>query len=178
MILFVLGVLLLVGIVVLVLREVWRRTPARTARGRVYRLGSVIIAVVAVVVVGRLLVAPLPSERALTWSAGVVLNSELIQTNVVRVEVERPYCAPDGDAWLAPPAVTDTPLAVFITFRMADTFNVPGCTGTLGYPDGKLPRVGGYLTGTYLDVQLAEPLGGRPLFDGSGLLPEPRLSSW
>jgi len=149
----------------------------RTSRRRIYRIGSVIVAVIAVMVVGRLLVAPLPSERALTWRAGVVFNPELIQTNVVRVEVERPYCAPDGDAWIAPPAVSYTPVAVFITFRMADTFNVPGCTGTAGYRDGRLPRVGGYLTGTYLDVQLTEPLGGRALFDGSGLLPEPRLSS-
>ena len=73
-----------------------------------------------------------------------------------------------------------TPLAVFITVRMADTFNVPGCTGTLGYDPGglrfdRLPVVGGYLTGTALVVHLTQPLGFRALFDGSGLLPEPRL---
>ena len=50
--------------------------------------------------------------------------------------------------------------------------NVPGCTGTLGQHDGRLPGVGFYFTGTYLDVHLAESLGGRVLFDGSGLLPE------
>ena len=178
MILFVLAVLLLVGIVVLVLREVWRRAPAGTARGRVYRVGSVIAAAIAVVVVGRLLVAPLPSERTLTWQPGVVFDASQTPANVVRLEVERPGCAPDGTSWIATPAVTDTPLAVFITVRMADTFNVPGCAGTLGHQDGLLPRVGGYLTGTYLDVQLAEPLGGRALFDGAGLIPEPRLRSW
>jgi hypothetical protein len=133
---------------VMAVLAVWRRTPARAAHRRVYRIGSVAVAVIAVLVVGRLLVAPLPSERALTWRAGVVFNPELIQTNVVRVEVERPSCAPDGDAWIAPPAVSYTPVAVFITFRMADTFNVPGCTGRLGSQDGRLPRVGGYLTGT------------------------------
>jgi hypothetical protein len=36
--------------------------------------------------------------------------------------------------------------------------------------------VGGYLTGTYLDVQLTEPLLGRVVFDGGGLLPEPRFA--
>jgi hypothetical protein len=154
--------------------EVWRRTSAGMARGRVGRVGVVIVAAVAVVVVARLLVAPLPSERTLTWRAGFAFDSSQAQANVVRVEVERPSCAPDGDAWIATPVVTYTPLAVFITVRMADTFNIPGCTGTLGYHDGRLPLVGSYLTGTYLDVQLTEPLGGRTLFDGAGLLPEPR----
>jgi len=143
--------------------------------GRVGRVGSVIVGVLAIVVVARVLVAPLPSGRTLTWKSGFGLSPAQALANVVRVEVERPDCAPDGDAWIATPIVTDTPLAVFITIRMADTFNVPGCTGTLGHQDGDLPLVGGYLTGTYLDVHLAEPLGGRLLFDGGGLLPEPRV---
>jgi hypothetical protein len=170
---FVTPVLLLVALLVLLaLREVWRRAPGGTAPGRVARVGSVIIAVIAVLVVGRLLVAPLPSARALNWKAGY---EALAPGNVLELEVERPHCAPDGDAWIATPVVTYTPLAVFITVRMADTFNVPGCTGAPGYQDGRLPIVGGYLTGTYLAVQLAEPLMGRALFDGAGLLPEPRL---
>jgi hypothetical protein len=169
-------ILLLVALfVLLALREVWRRAPAGTARGRVGRVGSVIVAVIAVVVVARLLVAPLPSERALTWKADFTFDPAQAQATVVWVEVERPACAPDGTSWIATPAVTYTPLAVFITVRMADTFNVPGCTGTLGYPDGRLPLVGEYFTGTYLDVHLTEPLGGRAVFDGAGLLPEPRL---
>ena len=130
-----------------------------------------IVAVIAVAVIARLLVAPLPSERTLTWKAGFGSVQGIVQ-----IEVERPSCAPDGDSWIATPVVTYTPLAVFITIRMADTFNVPGCTGTLGYQDGRLPLVGEYLTGTYLDVHLTEPLLGRALFDGAGLLPEPRLS--
>ena len=162
-------------LVVVAVGAVWRRAPAGTARGRAGRAGSVIVAFIAIVVAARLLVAPLPSERTLTWKAGVAFGPEQARANVVRVEVERPSCAPDGDAWIATPVITYTPLAVFITFRMADTFNVPGCTGTLGDQDGRLPLVGGYLTGTYLDVRLAEPLGGRALFDGAGLLPEPRL---
>jgi hypothetical protein len=97
----------------------------------------------------------------------------------VVIEVERPHCAPDGTDWIAPPVVTATPLAVFITVRMADTFNVPGCLGTLGYdpwglPFGPLPAVGDYLTGTALFVHLTQPLGRRVLFDGSGLIPGPR----
>ncbi len=142
------------------------------ARGRVARVGSVIVAVL---VVARLLVAPLPSERALNWKMGFALDPEQALSNVVRIEVERPSCAPDGDSWIAEPVVTSTPLAVFITVRMADAFNVPGCTGAPGFPDGRLPLVGGYLTGTYLDIHLAQPLGIRALFDGAGLLPEPRL---
>lgn len=169
-------ILLLVALfVLLALREIWRRAPAGTARGRVGRVGSVIVAVIAVAVIARLLVAPLPSERALTWKPGVVFDPAQAPANVVRIEVERPHCAPDGDAWIATPVVTYTPLAVFITIRMADTFNVPGCTGTPGYHDGRLPLVGDYLTGTYLDVHLTELLLGRALFDGAGLLPEPRL---
>ncbi len=135
---------------------------------------SVIVAVIALVV-ARLLVAPLPSERTLTWQAGFGLDPAQAHSNVVRIEVERPYCAPDGDAWIAKPIVTYTPLAVFITVEMAGTFYVPGCTATSRIPDGRLPLVGGYLTGTYLDVHLGQPLGVRALFDGAGLLPEPRL---
>ena len=87
---------------------------------------------------------------------------------------------PDGSDWIAPPVVTATPLAVFITVRRADTFDVPGCLGILGHepwglPFGPLPGVGGYLTGTPLVVHLTQPLGLRVPFDGSGLLPEPRL---
>ncbi len=145
-----------------------------TARGSVAWVGGVIVAVVAVLILARLLVAPLPTERTLTWKRGIALDPAAANANVVRIEVERPACAPDGTTWLATPIVTDTPLAVFITIRMADSFDVPGCTGTLGSSDGRLPLVGGYLTGTYLDVRLAEPLGGRALFDGAGLLPLPR----
>jgi hypothetical protein len=136
----------------------------------------VIVTVIAVALVARLLVAPLPSERTLTWKMG--FGYDPTSADVV-IEVERPSCAPDGDAWIAPPVVTATPLAVFITVRMADTFNVPGCLGTLGYdptglPFGHLPSVGGYLTGTSLVVHLTQPLGLRVLFDGSGLVPVPR----
>ena len=150
------------------------------ARSRVSRVGSVVGAVIAIVVVARLLVAPLPSERTLTWKAAYAPDPTQALTNVVQVEVERPSCAPDGNAWIGEPVVTYTPLAVFITVRLADTFNVPGCLGTLGHdpwalPFGPLPGVNGYLTGTYIDVHLAQPLGFRVLFDGSGLLPEPRL---
>ena len=120
-------ILLLVALfVLLALREIWRRTPAGTARGRVGRVGSVMVGAIAVVVVARLLIAPLPSERMLTWKAGFAFDPAQAQANVVRIEVERPYCAPDGHAWIATPAVTSTPLAVFITVRMADSFIVPG----------------------------------------------------
>ena len=166
---------------VVAVRQVWRLTSPGIAPGRVGRfrsvgrVGSGIAVVIAVVVVARLLVAPLPSERALTWKATGAFHPMEAAAKGVRIEVEHPSCAPDGDAWIATPVVTYTPLAVFITVRMADTFNVPGCTGAPGYHDGRLPLVGGYFTGTYLDVQLTEPLGVRLLFDGAGLVPEPRL---
>jgi hypothetical protein len=173
---FVLPMLLLATILVgLALREVWRRAPAGTARGRVGRAASLVVGAVALVVVARLLIAPLPSDRTLTWRAGLDFDPAQTQTTTVQLEVERPACAPDGTAWIGPPVVTYTPLAVFITVHMADSFSVPGCTGSLGYQDGRLPLVGGYLTGTYVDVHLTEPLLGRALFDGAGLLPEPRF---
>ena len=174
---FVLLVLLLVAfLVALAMWKVWHRASARTARGRAARVASVIVTVIAVAVVARLLVAPLPSERTLTWKMG--FGYDPTSADVV-IEVERPYCAPDGDAWIAPPVVTATPLAVFITVRMADSFNVPGCLGVLGYDPGglsfgRLPVVGGWLTGTRVVVHLNQPLGLRVLFDGSGLIPVPR----
>lgn len=149
--------------------------PSRAPLARVGRVVVVILAVIAVVVVSRLLVGPLPSDRTLTWKPGMAFASPDADANIVRIEVERPACAPDGDAWIGTPVVTSTPLAVFITVRMADSFYAPGCTGSLGYENGRLPTVGGYFTGTYLDVRLGEPLGIRALFDGAGLLPEPRL---
>jgi hypothetical protein len=171
-------VLVFVGFLVVV--GMWRIrqvAPARTARGRVARVASVVVAVVAVALVARLFIAPLPSERSLTWKTASGFDP---MSADVAVEVERPACAPDGDGWIALPVVTTTPLAVVITVRMADSFNVPGCHGILtgdpgGVPLGSLPNVGGYLTGTPLVVHLAAPLGFRWLVDGSGLVPEPRL---
>jgi hypothetical protein len=172
----VLVLLFLAFLLVLAMSEVWHRASARTARARVARVVSVIVTVIAVTLVARLLVAPLPSERTLTWKMG--FGYDPMSADVV-IEVERPYCAPDGDAWIAPPVVTATPLAVFITLRLADSFNVPGCHGILnrdpwGLPFGPLPGVGGWLTGTRLVVHLTQPLGLRMLFDGSGVIPVPR----
>ena len=61
---------------------------------------------------------------------------------------------------------------MFITIRMADDLAASGCSAAR---DGRLPTVGSYLTGAYLPVRLSQPLGGRTLFDGAGLIPEPRL---
>jgi hypothetical protein len=145
----------------------------RPGPGRIARVAIVVVAVAVLLVVARLLVAPLPSERSLAWrSAFGFPAAGPVAGNVVSIEVERPACAPDGTSWLATPVVTSTPLAVFITIRMADTFDASGCTFA---KDGRLPTVGSYLTGTYVPVTLSQPLGGRVLFDGGGLLPEPRL---
>jgi hypothetical protein len=141
----------------------------RTGARRIARAAIVIVAVAVILFAARLLVAPLPSERSLGWrSAYGFPGAGSGPGTVVPVEVERPACAPDGTSWLATPVVTYTPLAVFITIRMDDTFDTSRCSIA---DDGLLPTVGYYLTGTYLPVQLSEPIGGRALFDGSALLP-------
>jgi hypothetical protein len=145
----------------------------RTRARRIARVAIVVLTVVVVLVVARVLVAPLPSERSLGWRSAFGFPAGGPEAGyVVPIEVERPACAPDGTSWLATPVVTYTPLAVFITIRMADTFDASGCSLV---KDGRLPTVGSYLTGTYVPVHLMMPLGGRVLFDGGGLLPEPRF---
>ena len=132
-----------------------------------------VVTVVVVLVVTRLLVAPLPSDGSLGWrSAFGVPGAGLEAGNVVSIEVERPACARTARPGWRRTIVTYTPLAVFITIRMADTFDASGCSVA---KDGRLPTVGSYLTGTYVPVHLSQPLGGRVLFDGGGLLPEPRF---
>ncbi len=147
----------------------------RAGGHRLARVAIVVSTVGVVLVVARLLVAPLPSERSLHWrSAFGYPGAETDSGMVVPIEVERPACAPDGTSWLSTPVVTYTPVAVFITIRMAGSFDAsgPGCSVA---GDGPLPTVGSYLTGTFVPVHLAQPLLGRMLFDGAGLIPEPRF---
>jgi hypothetical protein len=145
----------------------------RTRSRRFTRVAIVAASVVAVLVVTRLLVAPLPSERSLGWRTAYGFpGAEAGSGMVVPVEVERPGCAPDGTSWLDTPVVTYTPVAVFITIRMAEYLAASGCSAA---HDGRLPTVGSYLTGTYVAVHLSQPLMGRMLVDGAGLIPEPRL---
>lgn len=75
-----------------------------------------------------------------------------------------PYCDPYDDntgkfansSWLNPD-VTYTPWSVTITMRITDAYyQNPGCGGSF-YDYWGLP----------VAVPLSEPLGGRPLFDGS-----------
>ncbi len=67
----------------------------RIVSTRVARVAAVVIAVAVFLVAARLLVAPLPSERTLTWKAGFAFDPEQARTaTVVQVEVERPACAP------------------------------------------------------------------------------------
>ena len=144
-----------------------------TGPSRIARVAIVVVAVLVGLFLARLLVAPLPSERSLPWrSASGFPAAGSEAGNVVPIEVERPACAPGGASWLATPVVTYTPLAVFITIRMAGTFDASRCSVA---KDGLLPTIGNYLTGTYVPVLLTQPLGGRLLFDGAGLVPEPRL---
>jgi hypothetical protein len=146
-----------------------------TGRRRSSRVAIVVVAIIGALVVARLLVAPLPSGRSLGWQTAYGFpGAETDSGMVIPIEVERPACAPDGTSWLATPVVTYTPIAVFITIRMAGPFDTsgPGCAVA---GDGPLPTVGNYLMGTYVPVLLSEPLGGRVLFDGGGLFPSPRF---
>ena len=146
-----------------------------TERRRSARVAMVVVAIIGVLVVARLVVAPFPSGRSLGWRTAYGFPAARSEAGtVVPIEVERPACAPDGTSWLATPIVTYTPLAVFITIRMAGPFDTSGPACSVA-GDGPLPTVGNYLTGTYVPVLLSEPLGGRVLFDGGGLLPSPRF---
>jgi hypothetical protein len=69
-----------------------------------------------------------------------------------------PACAPwdqGGDSWLAP-EVSYLPWSVTITLRTSDAFaSVKSCNGFYDF------------WGQPVEVRLSEPLGSRPLFDGS-----------
>jgi hypothetical protein len=149
-----------------------RRATGSARHSRLRRLGRVGI-VVAALIVGalavRLLVAPFPSDRLVGWSLTGYgrpdFDSTTAQTTtVIPVFVGQWPTAPEDATWLGRPAITYTPWAVFITMRTSDRFNSTRGT-TRGWYD----------TGGWVDVRLSEPLGGRALFDGSGLILVPRL---
>lgn len=87
-------------------------------------------------------------------------------TDVVNVEVQWPSCVDIRDySWLTP-EISSMPWSVTITLRTSAAYAAnpkcsrPGRAGTL-------PLVGAYLSALSFPVHLGEPLGDRPLFDGS-----------
>jgi hypothetical protein len=129
-------------------------------------IGLALVGVVMLVAVAAWLLLPsssVPPSRFVGWQLGHGFGGPAFDpataqtTTVIPVEVEWPACAPDG-VWLATPAVTYTPVSVTIQLRMTDTA-AAACADR--HVDGF------HLSGTYLPVQLSEPLGGRALFDGS-----------
>ena len=84
-------------------------------------------------------------------------------TTVVNVEVQWPSCVEPRDySWLTP-EVSYVPWSVTITLRTSAAYAAnPKCP-----PNGQLEDVGFYLSALSFPVPLSEPLGDRPLFDGS-----------
>jgi hypothetical protein len=79
-------------------------------------------------------------------------------TTVIRIQMNMwPSDCSSGDDWLAEPFITSTPWSVTITMHAKPEFDFSTCWGWYDF------------YGLPIEVQLSEPLGGRPLFDGSGI---------
>ena len=148
-------------------------THARPAARRSRRIPIVAILLVAAFFVGMLgasRIYTILSSHAVPWHPSAGLSgrsfaSAPVQTSlVVYVEVEWPGCIDIGDYnWLTPD-VSYMPWSVTITLRTnnyyADKCTKPGA-------DGRQPPIGYYLSPLSFQVQLSEPVGNRPLSDGS-----------
>lgn len=144
----------------------------RTRLQRVAGVGFGVVAVLIVLLLAAWLLFPalsIPSERLVSWRGGA--RSDPTST-VIQVEATGANCFPDDRSWQAPPMITYMPWAVIITLHTTDAFAVTHKSATPA--KSGLPKVGCYLSGPYLTVQLSEPLGGRMLFDGSQFPPAAR----
>jgi hypothetical protein len=139
---------------------------------RIAGVGFGVVAVLIVLLLAAWLLFPalsIPSERLVSWRGGA--GSDPTSTKI-QVEATGANCFMDGGPWQAPPMITYTPWAVMITLHTTDAF---GATHKSFTPaTSGLAKVGCYLSGPYLTVQLSEPLGGRRLFDGSQFPPAAR----
>jgi hypothetical protein len=160
---------------------------ATTGRPRLRPLAIVVVMVIAGIVVGALAAVLFPSlsvppSRLVGWGLGGQVPGVAVwtgtywrggvgfdlataqTTTVVPLSMDRwpAECAQGDDSWLAAPAITYTPWAVIITMRETDSFDTTTCKGWYDF------------WGATVKVQLREPLGGRPLFDGSKYPPAPR----
>jgi hypothetical protein len=146
-----------------------RVAPAGVDARRIASVGAVVVAFVIGFGLAAWLLPPLsiPSSRSVGWVLGDGFGGPGFEpasaqtTTVIAMIVDTPSCTQDRD-WLATPAVTYTPWAVTITMHTSASF-------------GDVTKCGGWmLSGTYVQVQLSEPLGGRALFDGSRFPPHAR----
>lgn len=79
-------------------------------------------------------------------------------TTVVRIVMDMwPASCPSIPDWLAEPDIAYTPWSITISMRARPDFDFSTCSGWYD------------IWGTPLEIQLSQPLDGRPLFDGSGV---------
>jgi len=160
--------------------RVHRLAVGRLAAHRLVTVAMGFLAILLVISIALQFVGPgwqIPSSRLLNWKMNPVLgsrNPDAVQTTTAfGIEVEHPGCTPtSGGSWLADPIISYTPWSVTITMYMND--NVANCGSQQTPHEGSLPLVGGYLMGVLVPIHLSEPLGGRPLFDGSSFPPAER----
>lgn len=146
--------------------------PAARQRRRIPLVPFVIAAAFTVGLFGASTLSAAFSSHSISWQPAAGIGGPRFDaaaaqtTTVVHVEVQWPACVSIGDhSWLAPD-VSYMPWSVTITIRTTASFaNNPKCSGPGS--DGGLPVVGTYLSALSFPVQLREPLGGRPIFDGS-----------
>jgi hypothetical protein len=141
-------------------------SPAPTRR-RIPLVAVIIVAAFFVGLFGASRLQTVLSTRTIPWevSAGIGGPPFAATTDsVAYVEVDWPSCVEQRDySWLTPD-VAYLPWSVTITLRTSDTYTAQCGEAGMG---GRLPSVGAYLSPLSFPVQLTEPLGGRPLFDGS-----------
>ncbi len=135
------------------------------ARGRALRVATVVGALIVVAVLAARLLLPsssYPPGRLVSWQLqGYIQEQTPLDPAVVRVYVAQWPSDPSmQSSWLVP-EIQDTPLRVTITLHTSDAW----ASQTI---------VGMYDTGGSIEVRLGEPLGNRPLFDGSTLVPSQR----
>jgi hypothetical protein len=153
-------------------RMTTRTDTATPPRRRIPLLAVMFVAAFILGVVGAATLATRLSAHTIAWqpSGGIggprfdPATAEI--TTVVHVEVQWPSCVEPRDySWLTP-EVSSLPWSVTITLRTSAAYAAnPKCPKA--GPDGLLEDVGYYLSALSFPVPLSEPLGGRPLFDGS-----------
>jgi hypothetical protein len=144
------------------------RVALSASRAKVRRfaqVGLVIVGVVIAFILAAWLLSPalsIPSSRLAGWQLANGPDGHGFApsptTTVIPVNLDRwPACGEysDPDHWLAPPRISYTPWSVTITLYSSESFEAVKCNAWFDY------------WGMPVDIQLSEPLGDRPLFDGS-----------
>jgi hypothetical protein len=120
-------------------------------------------------IVGASKISTALSSQTVAWglSAGIggpAFDPATAQAmTVVNVEVQWPACVNAGDSSWLTPEVSYMPWSVTITLRTSAAYAEKCSKGA----DGQPAVIGYYLSDLSFPVRLSEPLGGRPLFDGS-----------